>query len=158
VCWHRRYGLGDQHDFSSPDDFNKDSKDYAIVLPLYLYDHSGITISTTPFSCRWDSGQVGWIYATKESVRKTYGVKGITAKVRERARQCLLAEVEEYDKYIRGDVYGFVLEKREHCEECDHVEWEHEDSCWGFYGTDWDSNGLLEHIGEDNAKTVRAML
>ena len=37
-----------------------------LMLPLYLYDHSGITMNTTGFSCPWDSGQVGWIYAFKE--------------------------------------------------------------------------------------------
>lgn len=37
-----------------------------IILPLYLYDHSGITMSTSDFGDRWDSGQVGWIYASKE--------------------------------------------------------------------------------------------
>ncbi len=37
-----------------------------VILPLYLYDHSGITMSTGAFSCRWDSGQVGWIYAEKK--------------------------------------------------------------------------------------------
>ena len=36
-------------------------------LPLYLYDHGGITMSTNPFSCPWDDGgQVGWIYASKQ--------------------------------------------------------------------------------------------
>ena len=30
-------------------------KEY-IALPVYLYDHGGITISTSPFSCPWDSG------------------------------------------------------------------------------------------------------
>ena len=43
-----------------------DSLDKYIILPLYLYDHSGITMSTGPFSCPWDSGQVGWIYAPKQ--------------------------------------------------------------------------------------------
>ena len=38
-----------------------------VILPLYLYDHSGITMSTGPFSCPWDSGQVGWIYASKKT-------------------------------------------------------------------------------------------
>jgi len=37
-----------------------------VILPLYLYDHSGITMSTSVFSCPWDSGQVGWIYASKQ--------------------------------------------------------------------------------------------
>ena len=40
--------------------------DKYIILPLFLYDHSGITMSTGPFSCPWDSGQVGWIYAPKQ--------------------------------------------------------------------------------------------
>lgn len=43
-----------------------DSLDKYIILPLYLYDHSGITMSTSVFSCPWDSGQVGWIYASKQ--------------------------------------------------------------------------------------------
>jgi hypothetical protein len=37
-----------------------------VILPLYLYDHGGITMSIGPFSCPWDSGQVGWIYAPKQ--------------------------------------------------------------------------------------------
>lgn len=36
--------------------------DGMVILPLYLYDHSGITMNTCGFSCPWDSGQVGWIY------------------------------------------------------------------------------------------------
>ena len=47
--------------------------DKYVILPLYLYDHSGITISTGPFSCPWDSGQVGWIYAPKDTFRKVTG-------------------------------------------------------------------------------------
>ncbi len=38
-----------------------------VILPLYLYDHGGITMRTNPFSCPWDSGQVGWIYAPKKT-------------------------------------------------------------------------------------------
>ena len=47
--------------------------DQYVILPLYLYDHSGITISTRPFSCPWDSGQVGWIYASKDTFREMTG-------------------------------------------------------------------------------------
>lgn len=38
-----------------------------VILPLYLYDHGSITMSTGAFSCPWDSGQVGWIYASKKT-------------------------------------------------------------------------------------------
>ena len=62
VCWHRRYRLGDPHDFAEPADFQRAMHGKRhLELPLYLYDHSGLTIATTPFSCPWDSGQVGWI-------------------------------------------------------------------------------------------------
>ena len=44
-----------------------------IVLPLYLYDHSGITISTSPFSCPFDSGKVGFVFVTHEKVLSEYG-------------------------------------------------------------------------------------
>ena len=47
--------------------------DKYVILPLYLYDHSGITISTGPFSCPWDSGQVGWIKAPKDTFRNATG-------------------------------------------------------------------------------------
>lgn len=57
-----------------------------IVLPLYLYDHSGITMNTTGFSCPWDSGQVGWIYASKEDALKEFGGKSFTASTLPKSR------------------------------------------------------------------------
>src|SRR5690554_2094392 len=33
----------------------EDAEKYGyVLLPVYMYEHGGITISTTPFSCRWD--------------------------------------------------------------------------------------------------------
>ena len=62
VCWHRRTRLGDPHDWQDPQEFLADLKNRPHQkLPLYLYDHSGLTLATTPFSCPWDSGQVGWV-------------------------------------------------------------------------------------------------
>ena len=50
----------------------------AVMLPLSLFDHSGITMNTTGFSCPWDSGQVGWIYISYEKIRKEYNWKNLT--------------------------------------------------------------------------------
>lgn len=75
------------------------------VLPLYLYDHSGITMNTTGFSCGWDSGQVGYIYVTKYTwVKETKQEFS-----QEAARKALEAEVETYDHYLTGEVYGKIL-------------------------------------------------
>ncbi len=41
-----------------------------IALKVYMLDHSGLRFSTSGFSCPWDSGQIGYIYTTKEKVKK----------------------------------------------------------------------------------------
>lgn len=76
VCSHRRYNLGDEQaenlDFYSgweewlENEILKPHKGEVVYLPLYIYDHGGITMNTTGFSCPWDSGQVGWIYCAKQ--------------------------------------------------------------------------------------------
>lgn len=124
ACWHRRYDLGDIQPQDDPQTHLADVKP-ALTLPLYLYDHSGITMRTTPFSCPWDSGQVGVIYVTREKLLKEYGGKRLTKKVLEKATKVLVGEVETYDQYIRGDVYGFVIEDQDG---------EQVESVWGFFG------------------------
>lgn len=156
VCFHRRYPLGDHHNYIDKDDFLRDlylktvgdnergahryeraldlmnykikapfdSPAYErevderlmkvisqkfLMLPLYLYDHSGITMNTTGFSCPWDSGQVGWIYASKEDALREFGGKSFTAATRKKAEDCMRGEVECYDSYLRGEAYGFEL-------------------------------------------------
>jgi hypothetical protein len=104
-----------------------------IMLPLYLYDHSGITISTGPFGCPWDSGQVGYIYVSKEKVRKEYGWKVLTKQRIAKINEILESEVKVYDDYLRGAVYGYTIAPiyEDSLIKCD-------DSCWGFYGNNWD--------------------
>ena len=57
ICFHKKYSLGDKHDYNSSDFNSWDELETRIVhdhkptiiLPLYMLDHSGITISTTDF-------------------------------------------------------------------------------------------------------------
>ena len=93
-----------------------------VILPLYLYDHSGITMNTTGFSCPWDSGQVGWIYADADCIKKEYGK--VTPETINKARTVMNGEVETYDYYLTGQCYGFQLFEGD-------VE---TDSCWGLLG------------------------
>lgn len=134
VCFHSRYSLGDEntgHD--NDEDFREflKSDEIAIVLPLYLYDHSGITMSTGAFSCRFDSGQVGVIYITKEKIRNEFGVKRISKKKIKEITKYLEGEVETYDNYLTGNVYGYTVE-------------ETDDSCGGYFGYNHEESGLLE--------------
>jgi hypothetical protein len=106
-----------------------------IVLPLYIYDHSGVSIGTTPFGCRWDSGQLGYIFCTKEEALEEFGGKKVTKKVREKCFSSFVAEVKSYDTWQKGEVYGFNASYGDE-----------EDSCGGFYGTDWENNGILDYL------------
>lgn len=87
-----------------------------IMLPLYLYDHSGLAMSTESFvgkavHAEWDSGQVGWIYVSKEDVLKEFGGEKMTGALRKKAEDLLRNEVTQYDAYLRGECYGFELYK-----------------------------------------------
>jgi hypothetical protein len=124
ACSHDGYNLGDDQ-YSDPDEvlqnmaddveaeWNLDMTDdeimeaiekVAYVLPLYLYDHSGITMSTTPFNCSWDSGQVGYIYTSKANAEDN----AVTDE--NVAYDNMRAEVATYDQYLTGSVYQWTIE------------------------------------------------
>ena len=119
-----------------------------VALPLYLYEHSGIAMSTTSFNDRWDSGQIGWIYTDKETVLshggKIQSSKGNLIKITERnwkegAYQNLKEEVKIYDMYLQRQVYGIVIEEYD----SDLKEFDEIDSCWGFYDDGYDEEKIL---------------
>lgn len=139
VCFHKRYNLGDKTDLRSSmfegwqeiyDHLVKE-KDAAVVLPLFLMDHSGITMRTSAHefsmcdAAGWDWGQVGFIYATREGILKEYKRKRITDALRQKVVEVLQSEVKVYDQYISGDCWGYVIENDEG---------EQLDSCWGYFG------------------------
>ena len=143
ACWHRRYSLGDEQPKVSSaehrmnvirkefpklefDDLKKAWNDNYIEYPLFLYDHSGITISTNSFSCPWDSGQVGFAYISFEKAKHESG-KSSKADIMEWAERMIQSEVEIYDQYLTGQVFGVTIKDRLGAEI---------DSCWGFFGLD----------------------
>ena len=119
VCFHGRYNLGDKHtnshrDYSGWDEMKKaiiKNENVAVIKPLYLYDHGGITMSTEPFSCKWDSGQVGFVYVTKKMILETFGGKNVSNKLKERAMDLILGEVKTYNQYLTGDVHDYTIFK-----------------------------------------------
>lgn len=147
AAFHRNYTLGDIQDLrdvideldqskwsdAKIDDFyysddlgmvvKEMEKQGFIVLPVYMYDHSGITLSTTPFSCRWDSGLLGIIYVSREKVKEVFGWKRITKERRKEIEGYLENEIKTYDQYVTGEVFGIVIEE----------DGDEQDSCWGFY-------------------------
>ena len=116
-CFHRKYNIGDKHKYSESDFIGWDEfetqlkKDYDIrvIEPLYMYDHSGITISTSPFSCRWDSGQIGFAFFTAEAIRKEFGIKKITKSILERADKNLEDSVRFYNTFLVGNMFELSM-------------------------------------------------
>jgi hypothetical protein len=137
VCFHSSYNLGDKHDYvfrkyTSWEEMKNDiirKEKVGVILPLYLYVHSGKTMKTTSFNDTWDSGQVGFIFVSKEKMLKEYGGKRVGKKLREKVTAYLKGEVETYDQYLTGDVYGYRITNTDTDEEVD--------SCWGYYGEDY---------------------
>jgi len=167
VCWHNRYNLGDWKDGkatlltdlgeadpawdredTSPSALYEKSKACEfLVLPLYLYDHSGITMNTGGFSCQWDSGQVGFIYVTPERIEKEYrdhwGKDAPYDELEANAKLSLQGEVDVYDKFLTGAVY---------CYEISDHRGNNLESCCGFYGLDDVIDGateMIDHLKEN---------
>lgn len=128
TCLHARYRLGDKHDYKTGNEIRAViAAQPSIRLPLYLYDHSGITMSTSPFSCPWDSGKVGEIWVAHAKIRKEFGVKRLTKKHLAQAKQQLEQEVKTYDLFLTGGFVGFIIED----------DGEQVDSCWGIDDIDY---------------------
>lgn len=148
-CFHKRYNLGDKHeftkefisqfkDFEAFENYLIKEKNLVYIMPIYLLDHGVIRMSVRDFGDPWDSGMVGFIYASKEKVLSNYNSKWkvITEKRKKLIKAHLIAEVEEYDMFLSGDAYGYkAISKQTH---------EEIDSCWGFLGLDH----IMENLNE----------
>ena len=97
--------------------------------PELAYCHGGITVSTSPFSCPWDSGQIGVVLASKEEWPDELD-----------AKKAATAHVKWWDQYLTGDVWhyrildGFGDEL---------------DSLYGIYGHDEaekEAQSMVEHF------------
>jgi hypothetical protein len=149
VMWHRRYSYGDEHPKSkTPEEYLEELKEEGKfeMLPVYMFDHSGIAFNTGGFNCPWDSGQVGFIYITHEKIKEEFG--NTSEETIERVLKLLEAEIKELDLYARGSCYGFKLETSETCDKCDHKEWTETDGCWGFI-TEKPEQAILEQLDKE---------
>ena len=151
LCFHKRYNLGDktslkENQFGSWDEveeYLKKEEGAVVILPLCLLDHSGITMYVGNGAHRcdpggWDSGRVGFIYATKEKILKEFGKKRLSKSLLEKVEKVLRSEVKVYDQYLTGDVYIYVARDRFG---------EIVDSCCGFFGIE-----EARTAGEEGAK------
>lgn len=137
-------------------------KGATVVLGLYLYDHSGITMSAStlyrdgervnggnPYTCRWDSGMVGIAFDTPERVQGQQGIHELdpeTGKYVFTGRwhttggapntdfieKALHTDVKVYDDYLTGDIMWYRVEG----DVCD-------DGCGGFFPDEKNSHDYI---------------
>lgn len=143
VTWHRRSCWQEDGEkvFGTPNDFMERAKREGWVwVNVGLIDHSGqsfylISEDTRKRTQRrgddahpmdpggWDSGQVGFLYTTKDRFKEVMDTN--LHRWRVRAKEALESELETWDEYARGAVYGYVVKA---------PGGEVIESCWGFYG------------------------
>jgi hypothetical protein len=123
AMWHPNYDWNTGERFEEPQDFEDYCKANGVTrLPLYMFEHSGITVSTADFGDRWDSGQVGWVYLTAQAI-KEHGIPNPEDQLR--------GAVKQLDDWLTGNVWGFRILRKCRC--CGKPT-EEVDACWGFYG------------------------
>jgi hypothetical protein len=169
LTWHRRYDWSDRCDLrrdTLPDTLCRMADDvqpgwdadeqserdlmsvidaHYLLMRVYMYEHSGICLSTRPFYDPWDSGVLGIIFVNKHDWVRENGCARWTDETEATARKQLEAEVQLMEDYISGRVYGVTVQSNTV------DEWgndPNEEGCWGFYGDDVEHNGMLGYVPE----------
>ena len=109
--FHKRYSLGDKVEIKSEDyrGWNEMEADIgrrykpSYITPVYMYDHSGLVLSTSPFSCPWDSGQVGFMWITDPDIPQDK-LPGVVE-----------AEIKELNMWLSGDVWTIDIDDGKEC-------------------------------------------
>lgn len=118
LCFHPRHKFGHDEGFTkeSFDVYMKDNPE-DFYFPLYMYDHSGVTISLTPFNDRWDSMQIGYVWVKRDEAEKEFGSQlevdkdSLTRPLQLRVKvlECIQNDVKSVDMWLTGDVWNFIV-------------------------------------------------
>lgn len=132
VMFHKKFDFPNEDGYNSNDyegwhelaaDIGKNSGTH--ILPIYMFEHGGIEIKATkgtnPYTCGWDSGQVGFVYTNADLI-EYFGVdEGMVDDY-------LIGEVEIYSRYVSGEVYAYHILDENGIEV---------DYCGGFYDEEY---------------------
>lgn len=139
----RRYTFDSRRESSIEDivdekGLSKDFIDSHIFVKVYIYSHSGESISTSSFGDPWDSGMFGILAEDKDEIRKEFGVKRISKKLHQMIIDRLEREVEEVNQWLQGECYGYEITPLGDTEDV-------LDSCWGLIGDYHDEDSYMLH-------------
>ncbi len=126
ILFDRNSTISARHSFDAPEEALEFAEAAGLeTFPLYRYEHGNVSYRTSPFSCRWDSGQVGFVFVKRADVGDV--------------EKTLKTSCEILTDWCNGEIYGWVVED---------PDGEQLDSCWGYYGSDMD---YCKREARDNA-------
>lgn len=114
-----------------------------IHIPVFMYDHSGIALSSRSFNDRWDSVVLGFLYETRADIRREFKVKRISPKLEKTIRFRLFGEIEELSAWANGETYYFTIPALDDL------------GIGGFYGSDHAASGLLSAARAEISHAIR---
>ena len=124
-----------------------------LLWPVWAYRHGDIALrlGDTPFAAgfpdpAWDVGFVGYGVLTAATLRREWQNDA------NRARAYIEGALAIYAQWLNGDCWGYRIERRDDPDE----PWTCIDSCFGFYGSDWTTNGMAESWPCDVQRQVAA--
>jgi len=86
-----------------------------ISMPVYIMDHSGVSLSLTSFNDKWDSGVFGLIYISKN--RASHEFEDLSGLDLERKIwEVMEGEISLYNMYLIGSCYYAVIKTQKETE------------------------------------------
>ena len=138
ALFHKRYRVANESGLDSRDYDGWDGLDNALIrecravvlVPVYMMDHSGLTLSADPEAFRrcdpqgWDWGRLGTAYIDGATLKREWGHLPPGQGRLDAAHRMLQVEVEAYGQYLNGDIWCYRVED---------ADGEIEDSCGGYF-------------------------
>lgn len=155
-CEHKSYNLPKEIEIDNEyceswedviNEIQKKEKDIMLFKPIYMLDHSGISVSLQDYCDKWDSGQIGFIWTTKKLVKEV----GLKPTIEE-ASKLLELEFKSWKRYIEGEIYSYCIEKKIVCPHCNAIEYEVVDTLSRIEADNL--NEIREVIEENTSKDV----
>jgi len=144
ICtWERSSTVSKHNPFVEPEDAAAFAKKHKRVLyDLWKYEHGNVAYRAGetgdrpgyPFTCQFDSGQVGYVLV-KEEAKEWAGMELL---------EFANNHLEYFSDWCNGNVYGYIIRD---------ADGEELDSCWGFIGFEnvkdsatGQANSLSDHL------------
>lgn len=139
-CWHKRYTIGEKHNYDNPKECMEALADDGLCGYVYMYYHGQKSLSCQPFNCQLDSGVLGvWHISAKDLAE---------FPDEESARRYVTSFLDTCTDYLNGNVFGVKIVDDKICDCCGQTMEDEVDSCYGFYGSDHVKSGLFGFVAE----------